>query len=1026
MDQSVSLESDPAAAGIHESLNPDSNDNGVTPASRNDGFHGPTAASDEAETGPAIDQYGEHDNKDLIEKATQIVLKAAIAMERSDSILSTSEGSTNSELMNPPLQTTSLEHAVSNSSARYMEEASFEASLLSPNHHRLAPSGRLGRRHTSSSRDVIDLRMGLSDSNVKEGSEDEDEDDYNLNSSKRQHSERGIFVGLSNDAEESGETNKPTQLGTIYSMDSGEEIDSSYVDSSEDLSTILESCGLLIPSNKSSRYTEEVVYLHGLFEDFCTSTIDVECIDQILGRERHQDTRCINLPIEVVIHKPSAVFAKLIGMPLLRVPESFSLALFRILIRLLTNESDEEYDRETMMSCPWHDDAFKQSPGPGRYLSRQRTSSTASLKKQSSFSEKSFNRGSAARKADQMYTIVRFRRDWDDAVHRVCKLLDMIVQKCHRHYLLAPVARLLGLLCTGGVKVHELRHMLALAAQTRSVPMAQLLLVRALKVAAEGASKSSLLVGKASPRHFFSFGYGPGMKRNVNLRQTNWPFRNDFGMALWFRAERFCNSSVLLRVSNEIGSGMEVSLLPLDKKSQSATVLAVSILEAGKVVECIKVNSCVLLPRVWYHVGVRHTRSRLKGVFSLASREQLVILLDGKAMVTESLKFPRIVESPNSSMSLTFGEHFDGQTGALYVFHENSSDATFRALYELTAGTSGVIQRRASALDGWDSRRGDIARKSKMLDLSMRRDDVDDIVLSHRGHGKEAVSTAVADLQDENDSYETSPLSKAAFNSRLYIVWDPMRTEGDVALELHIGAHVKMEPETVQPWTIEGAQDVISSVGGVQALLPVFRSLLSGSVEKFWARSTQKSFDNSLFNNTVLCSAVPDLLSMMASFVRDHNENARELLRCGGIDIVEQLLHSNKKIGTSSVVDPALFSVGSLTASLSIFPSLANRLVDCLLELRSACTHYVGLETRVFSRLLFNLPLWLGGGSQGVSLYRSLLPVLSSVTISNPEKVRDCIGTKDMTLLISELIDAEVGTRDSCATFCSSKDSADS
>ena len=1015
MEHENSLGLDPVAGQIQESQNSGSNGN----ERKSDIGTGESVTSstpvscDDACTESVASRKDEHDNAELIQQASEQVLKAAIAMERSDSILSHSEeGSCNSD-WSPPIPAF-LEHAVSNSSVRYMEEASFEASLVSPNHHRLAPSGRLGRRRTSSSRDVIDLRIGISDPNIKEEIEDENEEDRNLNNSERRQSERDVFIGLSSDSQQSHANNKLPPLDTIYSINSGEEKDTSHADGDE-LSGILGSCGLTIPAHKHSAHSEAGVLLHCLFEDFCTSAIDLEVVEQVLERESKQDGRCIDLPVDIIVHKPSRVITNLIGSPLLRVPKSFALAFFRILVRLLTNESDEDYDRETLGTCPWYDEAFKTGPtGLEGYLTRQRTYSTASLKKQSSFSEKSFNRGSAARKADQMYTMVRLRRDWNDAVLRVYNLLDNLVQERQHDYLLAPVARLLGLLCTGGVKVNELRNIISLTTQARSVPRAQLLLVRALKVAAEGASRSSLLVGKASPRHFFSFGYGPGMNRRISLRQTSWPFRNDFGMALWFRAERFCNSSVLLRVSNEIGSGLEVSLLPLHKNSKdhaSATVLAVSILESGKVVHCIKVNSCVLLPRVWYHVGVRHTRSRLKGVFSLSSREQLAIMLDGKVMVNEPLKFPHIVESPGSSLSLTFGEHFDGQTGALYVFHENASDATFRALYEMTAGTSGVIQRRASAHDGWDSRRGDIARKSRMLDLSMRRDDMDDIVLSHRGSGKESVSSTVADLDDEIESFENSPLSKASFNSRLYVVWDPMRTEGDVALELHAGAHVKMESDTVQPWSVEGAQDVISSIGGVQALLPVFRSLLSGEVEKWWSRSENQLREQCFFDNTILCSIVPDLFSMLASFVRDHNENAREMLRCGGIDIVEQLLVSNNNVGADNTgVGLAHYPVGSLTRSLSIFPGLANKLVDSLLELRSACTHYVGLETRVFSRLLFNLPLWLGGNPLGISLYRALLPVLSAVTRSNPEKVRDCIGTKDVTLLIGELIEAKVGT----------------
>ena len=85
-------------------------------------------------------------------------------------------------------------------------------------------------------------------------------------------------------------------------------------------------------------------------------------------------------------------------------------------------------------------------------------------------------------------------------------------------------------------------------------------------------------------------------------------------------------------------------------------------------------------------------------------------------------------------------------------------------------------------------------------------------------------------------------------------------------------------------------------------------------------------------------------------------------------------------------------------------PGLASLLLESLLSLRFACSHYVGLETKVFSRLLFNIPLWLGNFQQipGIGLHVTLLPLLSSLTKLNPEKVRDCVGTIDMVHLLQE------------------------
>jgi hypothetical protein len=937
----------------------------------------------------------------LIQEASARAIEEAIAMKRSDSILSdeSEELSIDSEA-SPPVAIR-LDREVSRASARYMEEASFEASLMSPNHHRLEPSGRRGRQTSSGSRDVINLALSSASDTLRvgHGSFTETEDDTRNNGSsgmERQPSERHAFRSLSiSKALHSDDNNVGTPpLDTIVAA-SSEESDPP-VEATSELAEILESCGLVAPPSHTT-CSDDVSLLHAIFADFCIPSLDFESVERVLNMERGLDARSIILPVDVVIHKPSSVIKELLGPPLLQVPREYALGFFRILLRLLTSDNDEEYNRESLTTCAWYDEAYTSGSGPSGL---QRPTSASSLKRQSSFSENSVNRGSAVRKADLVYTMVRLQRSWTGAVHQIYSLLENLLQDRRHDYLLPPVIRLLGLLCTGGVSPYELRHMLSLAAEAKTAPKAKLLLVRALTIAAEGASRSSLLVGKASPRHFFSFGFGAGIMRQISLHHSSWPFRNDFGMALWFRAEHFSEPSILLRVTDELGSGIDVSLVPLEKKSgdtATATVLAVSVLESGKVVQCIKANSCLLLPRVWYHVAVRHTRSRLKGVFSLSSREQISIMLDGKNMLTDTLAFPRVQESSAKSiLSLLFGANFDGQTGALYLFQDNVSDQTYQALCEATAGTSGVVQRKASAHDEWDSRRGDIARKSKILDLGMRRNDAEDIVLSQRNGGKvTSPSAAVVDLEDEGETFESNPLSKAAFKNRLYLVWDPQRTEGDFALELHSGAHVRMEAENVQNWNVEGAQDVISSIGGVQALLPVFRSLLSGDIEKEWT--------GPMFDRAIMCSLIPDLLSLLTSFVREHNENAREVLRCGGIDIIEQLLQTNKLASEN----PRL-PIRSLLESLAIFPGLSNMLMDSLLKLRSACSHYIGLETKVFSRLLFNLPLWFGGISSGISLYPTLLPLLSSVTMKNPEKVRDCVGIKDMIHMLKEFIEVEV------------------
>jgi hypothetical protein len=70
--------------------------------------------------------------------------------------------------------------------------------------------------------------------------------------------------------------------------------------------------------------------------------------------------------------------------------------------------------------------------------------------------------------------------------------------------------------------------------------------------------------------------------------------------------------------------------------------------------------------------------------------------------------------------------------------------------------------------------------------------------------------------------------------------------------------------------------------------------------------------------------------------------------------------------------------------------------------------HYAGLETKVVLRLLFNIPLWFSQittstSTSGAALHLALLPALSFITKSNPEKVRDCVVAKEMIYLLREL-----------------------
>jgi len=803
-------------------------------------------------------------------------------------------------------------------------------------------------------------------------------------------------------------------------------------------------------------------------------------------RTNNGDNSNIPLPCDALISASAAQKKSIVSLlqsqdHLLKLPKYFQLAFFRILIRLLTNETDDEYDDACLLTSEsWDQDDETDS------TTSDHTNETWMQKRQhlgitlgsildenstSSFQVRTHERIQRMRKTRetldqqrkhhsmtfeakgqlhqqffsqrpyQVYAIVRFRTGevWNrcigsdhgnnHAVSCILNLFESILDQEPSHHLLGPVSRLLGLLCTAGIAVKELRRMLAMSGDTipsegsplRRCAFDRLLLIRALATAAEGASKSSQLLCKASPRYFFSFRKGPGLTRTMKSLPS-WPFRNDFGMACWFRVEAFDgkDNARLLSCRAPDGGGIEVALQQVDGDSK-ASVITVTTYDSNVShhghhgVQQVKLNCCLILPRVWYHLAIRHTQSRLKGVFSLGARQNLTIMLDGKVLLTEPLKFPSItysdaeVPSPSNllglrrsanttTLTVQFGADFEGQTGALYLFNDNISDATLRALHEVTAGTRGIAKHdQMKDNHQWNSVRGDNTRKLASV-VEIATVDAEEIAMtsSCRDRKQEILNPTnalVVDLGEEEGSSDFPiELSKASLSARIFLVWDPKRTEGSVALDLHSGAHVIMDTDKVLPWFVEGAQKVIGSLGGVQALLPVFESLLSGKVEREW--HMMQSADSNDFDPKTAYPLIPNLIALLSAFIKDNAENAREIIRCGGIDIIENFLLLNKtqqSCSSNSGTNPCETMLGVL----ALHYKLSSRLLDALVDLRASCSQYEVLETTVFTRLYFNMPLWFDE-SHGVGHHVTLLPLLSSVAKSSPMKVRDCVGTKTL------------------------------
>jgi hypothetical protein len=943
-------------------------------------------------------------NSELIRKASAAAIRDAVNMKRSDSDLSISdEDDEDEDARQLAVEGCSIQYrsAPLSASIRYMEESSYEASMLSKNHHRLQPSGRMGRQRSSLAHETIDVHLGTAteDGNVQNIGRDllENSLNYIRSSTKTRVSDVPNLSGKG--SAEHCPDRAPLNPST-----------------SNTLSELLDMYRLAAPS-VASHFSKEAVSLHATFDGFCSPPLSLESVEQILEIERGTRHDPVDLPVGAIIQTPSSSLREALTTSLLKLPRTFALGMFRLLLRLLSGDTDEMYDISTLKVCPWYDETFSAVNG-GKALEMddnyvdliQRLQLDDQLtKKDSNVSPYS----SEDSRSGVIYSVVRFRAHFKDLVRDSLDSLQLMLtsmKECdHDHYLVAPVTSLIGLACSGGVAVDELRRIVAVASSVRNSLKTRLLMVRALTVAASTTTRSSSLVGKTSPRSFFSFVSGPGIVRTINLDKSPWPFRNDFGMASWIRAETFSESSTIFRATNDAGSGLEVHFVPLQVKSsdcETAALLAVSVIDGHKRANCIKVTKCLLHPHVWYHVAVRHTRSRLKGVFSLSSREQLTVIVDGKPMLSESFPFPQIHDSSSKFLSFIFGQTFDGQAGSLYVFHDNVSDATFKALCEITSETD-RISKATSDQGEWDARHESIAERSKILDLDIEQEILDDIGRSRRQYTEDGLlASAVLDLCETGESSDSStPLSKSSFISKLYIVWDPRRTEDRYLLDLHSGAHVHLDHTNTISWSINSAQQIIGSIGGVQTFLPIFQSALGQNDD----RSTfdRSSVDgNDLFNRVVTYTFVPEFFRLLSSYIRGSSQNAIELLRCGAIEIIEQILVASKSV-VGQDLPLAPFSVSHVDV-LFIVPQLSELLVQEMLKLRASSGHYIALETRVFSRLLFNVPLWFGTMGSGIAMWQSHLPVLSNIVRRNPEKVAVCVGARDLILLIKILVEQEV------------------
>jgi hypothetical protein len=275
---------------------------------------------------------------------------------------------------------------------------------------------------------------------------------------------------------------------------------------------------------------------------------------------------------------------------LLTVPNEFLVVFFHILTRLLSNASAEDYLLHLSLKM-----STNATAAPQDALNPQHEEDERKTRAQLIIPCMDVNFDSCKDPLISniymprlhthvlFYNVVRMRcaNEWmrfsrisggvvepkNGAVVSVINSLRWILSMDENSCLIPPLSWLLSSLVVAGISPRELRQLLDLITMTSTT--ARFHLLRVLQYAALAAD---------SMPPFFTFDSSSGNTRTTGLSITKmkplfpWPFRNDFGFAVWIRVERFDVSignkrnPTLLFVQSDGGFGIHVSIKILRKK----------------------------------------------------------------------------------------------------------------------------------------------------------------------------------------------------------------------------------------------------------------------------------------------------------------------------------------------------------------------------------------------------------------------------------------------------------------------------
>ena len=175
--------------------------------------------------------------------------------------------------------------------------------------------------------------------------------------------------------------------------------------------------------------------------------------------------------------------------------------------------------------------------------------------------------------------------------------------------------------------------------------------------------------------------------------------------------------------------------------------------------------------------------------------------------------------------------------------------------------------------------------------MSLKQADVDEIAIpknrqysgAYSVKGSKRLLSNTLDLIGDDELHNkihnptNGEFSRQSFVSNIHFVWNPTRiTDKFILLEAHSGIHAQVDQWNCVTCQMRSCKDVISSLGGVQSLLPVLKALIFPD-EIFLTKNNANEMEKRGIGSSIFLS-----FALVTAFLRDHDVNGREWLRCGG------------------------------------------------------------------------------------------------------------------------------------------------